>query len=948
MFGTSDREIGIDINANDAGASATIKKVGESTKALGDASEQTSSRFGALGSMMTGAFMGIGMAVANVAGNVIHDVVGMATGAVASAAAMQVANAKLDQALKLTGSSYAENAAAIDDLSKKGIALGFTDGEIVDAMARLVTASGSTAAAAVDLGIAQDLARFKGIDLATATKALTMIEGGRYVGLAQLGINIKAGATQEEALAAVREKAGGQAAKYADTETGAWARVSATWDSASSQLASKLLPRLTDLANVLSNQVIPDVIWAVDNLSKLGPVFVGVGTAATVFAAPGIYAMAAAFVALVIAALPVIAPFVALAAAVTVLTNLLNEHRLTAEETGPAIQRVGKYVEGSTVAFNGFAPALASATAAFQQASPSASAFADASLAAGVAASTGAGGISAFADASLAAAVVAKASGPDISAFADASLAAGVAATTSRPDISAFADASLAAGVAATTSGSAFADASLAAGVAAGTARTSVSAFADASLAAGVAATTSGSAFADASLAAGAAAEAAHPYVSAFADASLAAGAATGFAHTDISAFADASLAAGAAAAASGPDVSAFGDASLAAAGTWTTAASTITIASRTITANAVASMVSIATNASAASQSVATHTMSMSIAAATAAAKIGKSMTDVGTSFTDAASTVIAAGNAVITGAFDPLITNADLVASRLELADLRKQASAAKTGSVIKAQLNLQIVQAQEHIQQLELQQLTYGTDAEAAAKINGYLTGAAHAAGLNSSNKEEKAAAIAFDATLRAYLLRLQGDTYTYGYSTGTAWARGLIASIQIENPHIGGAIAHVTGLFKATSPPGPESPLHEIDIWGARTGQSWVDNLARSIGNTSGITSAMSRLAPAFAGTFAGATFAGATSAGATSGGAMQLAPGIGARLGSSMIAASDRAGATGGATSINVTYAPRAFTTGSPAEMAEASTLLGRLAAEELVRRRIIARPGGTI
>ena len=64
----------------------------------------------------------------------------------------------------------------------------------------------------------------------------------------------------------------------------------------------------------------------------------------------------------------------------------------------------------------------------------------------------------------------------------------------------------------------------------------------------------------------------------------------------------------------------------------------------------------------------------------------------------------------------------------------------------------------------------------------------------------------------------------------------------------------------------------------------------------------------------------------------------------------MIAASDRGG-SGGMTVNNITntYSPRAMlSTGSPAEMAEAATLLGRLAVDELARRRIIARPGGTM
>jgi hypothetical protein len=98
------------------------------------------------------------------------------------------------------------------------------------------------------------------------------------------------------------------------------------------------------------------------------------------------------------------------------------------------------------------------------------------------------------------------------------------------------------------------------------------------------------------------------------------------------------------------------------------------------------------------------------------------------------------------------------------------------------------------------------------------------------------------------VRQKMIDLAGLSYTYGMNTGSAWSRGIVAAIQIANPQIGGAIKHVQGLFKATSPPGPESPLHEIDKWGARTGQTWVDNLVGSIaGGKAGIMGALGGLA-----------------------------------------------------------------------------------------------------
>lgn len=46
--------------------------------------------------------------------------------------------------------------------------------------------------------------------------------------------------------------------------------------------------------------------------------------------------------------------------------------------------------------------------------------------------------------------------------------------------------------------------------------------------------------------------------------------------------------------------------------------------------------------------------------------------------------------------------------------------------------------------------------------------------------------------------------------------------------------------VKGVFEAHSPPGPKSPLHEIDKWGKATGLAWVEGFIESLGSAAELT------------------------------------------------------------------------------------------------------------
>ena len=75
-------------------------------------------------------------------------------------------------------------------------------------------------------------------------------------------------------------------------------------------------------------------------------------------------------------------------------------------------------------------------------------------------------------------------------------------------------------------------------------------------------------------------------------------------------------------------------------------------------------------------------------------------------------------------------------------------------------------------------------------------------------------------------------LQDDAYTYGQSTGSAYADGLAAAQAEAKRKALAMLQVIKDIFHANSPPGPESPLHLIDKWGQRTMEAWGDGALAS--------------------------------------------------------------------------------------------------------------------
>lgn len=146
-------------------------------------------------------------------------------GAIQGAREEEVGIARLTASLKANAQGWDGNAEAVEKTIDSRQRLGFADDELRDSLTRILPATHDINEALAVQNVAMDLARFKNVSLADASVALTKVEAGKFRALAELGIVLKDGATQTDALAAVEKAAAGQAEAFAETTAGAAARV---------------------------------------------------------------------------------------------------------------------------------------------------------------------------------------------------------------------------------------------------------------------------------------------------------------------------------------------------------------------------------------------------------------------------------------------------------------------------------------------------------------------------------------------------------------------------------------------------------------------------------------------------------------------------------------------------------------------------------------------------
>jgi hypothetical protein len=130
--------------------------------------------------------------VAGIAGLALAG--GLAVGldkSIHAAEEMQVQNARLAQAFKSSGVSLDAYKGSIDEAEGSARKLGFTNVDVRNSLGSLIIATHDGKKAISDLAVAQNIARFKNVDLGSATKMLTMAMSGSQRAVKQLGLSIQ-------------------------------------------------------------------------------------------------------------------------------------------------------------------------------------------------------------------------------------------------------------------------------------------------------------------------------------------------------------------------------------------------------------------------------------------------------------------------------------------------------------------------------------------------------------------------------------------------------------------------------------------------------------------------------------------------------------------------------------------------------------------------------------
>jgi hypothetical protein len=228
-------------------------KLGNSIKGVGTAAgsavtsplKAVGSALGGIASIAGGA--ALGYALTQLPGQLID----MAKGA----AEDEKATARLQQTLRNLPGDFDQMSGAVNDAIAAGQKLAFSDDDIRDSFQFLATATGSSEEALKRQKVALDLARGANIPLAQASKLVGKVNEENVDTFKKLGINIKEGASEAEALAAVQAKFAGQSEAYAKSTAGQFEQAELAMGEIQESIGSALLPIFSTLARTLADML---------------------------------------------------------------------------------------------------------------------------------------------------------------------------------------------------------------------------------------------------------------------------------------------------------------------------------------------------------------------------------------------------------------------------------------------------------------------------------------------------------------------------------------------------------------------------------------------------------------------------------------------------------------------------------------------------------------------
>jgi len=298
--------LGLDPSSYTKGISKAESDTKGSTGKMGKAFDDAGSHVSKFGSVMHGVAVGVGVELTHLATEGVGKVVDILKDSETAYQDMIVSQTRLNQALKNNVPGFTDATAASSSYlaaTEKNLAagadLGFTYTEQRQALALLVGVTHDQDDAQTVMNAAMDLARLKGVDLATASDVMMKAMNGNTKGLKAYGVLVtpvttaqdllkkstkdataaqiaaaKAAdlnATQTKMLADVEAMAGGQAKAYSETSVGKLA--------AAHEKVNEAMVKLGGIIDKIVNAVMPALADAFDNImSAVGPVLDGIGS----------------------------------------------------------------------------------------------------------------------------------------------------------------------------------------------------------------------------------------------------------------------------------------------------------------------------------------------------------------------------------------------------------------------------------------------------------------------------------------------------------------------------------------------------------------------------------------------------------------------------------------------------------------------------------------------
>lgn len=169
-----------------------------------------------------------------------------------------------------TGATDTQIAAVEQYINQTQLAAGVTDDQLRPALSALVRATGDTAAAQQQLGLALDIAAGTGKDVESVAIALAKAYNGNFAALTKLGVPLDENIVKTKDYQAVQEKLaaqfGGASATAANTFDGQLKRLSIAWGEIVEQVGYYVLPYLQRFVDAVNKYVVPALGVFIDQL----------------------------------------------------------------------------------------------------------------------------------------------------------------------------------------------------------------------------------------------------------------------------------------------------------------------------------------------------------------------------------------------------------------------------------------------------------------------------------------------------------------------------------------------------------------------------------------------------------------------------------------------------------------------------------------------------------